>query len=268
MCRNCKDRSGMTLVELLIATTIMVMVMGTLAALSDGVQRAFEFNQGHSTATQHARVVLDRIARTVRGATANEQFPGMIVVAGEAGSWRFPDTLVVWHPDGAAADPDGLPRYDELTIYTADPSAPNQLVEITLPGDTRTVPAVDDEASWLAQVQAARSNGSAEVVVLTDLLRSFPIRGNGPTAWHGAVRFETRLRPSADHWAAYGDRSIDWEDLPWVQGIHGPNTGLRQSWVRTELQLMPGGDAVAQRAESIQPITFLGSAALYYELHP
>ena len=69
------------------------------------------------------------------GATANQQFPGVLILPDQDGTWTFPATLVVWHPSGSPANPTGLPLYSELVIYTHDPNSPNGLVELTTPGD-------------------------------------------------------------------------------------------------------------------------------------
>jgi hypothetical protein len=258
-------RGGLTLLELLIAMSILVMVAGTLASLARGIQQGYEYTEGHGLATQHARVVLERIGRCVREATANEQFPGAIVVAEQVGSWRFPDTLVVWHPEASAADPDGLPRYNELVIYCPSPSAPSQLIELTAPLDTRTVPPVDQTAQWATEIANLKQSASSQQVGLTDLVRSGSVNNVSESSWRGAVRFETRLRPSEQEWDDYQDSSRPWDELSWVQGIYGSQTGLRQTWVRMELQLMPG-EAVAGDPAALRPIPFFGSAALYYEL--
>ena len=254
---------GMTLLELLIAMSIMVMVVGTLGALAKGVQDGFQYTEGHGLATQHARVVLDRIGQTVREATANEQFPGVMVLAGTVGSWRFPDTLVVWHPDGDPADRDGLPRYNELVIYCPDWSEPSRLVEITAPNDTRTVPPVENRAQWAAEVEAIKQSGSSRVVTLTELLRTGLADDSIATSRRGAVRFETRLRPSQSEWDDYKSGNRKWEDLSWVQGIYGSRSGLRQVWLRTELQLTASGESGAAGGRSLP---FFGSAALYYQM--
>ena len=67
---------GLTLLELLVAMSIMAMVVVSLGTLANGVQQGFDYTEGHSTATQHARVTLERITRSVREAQASEQFPG------------------------------------------------------------------------------------------------------------------------------------------------------------------------------------------------
>ncbi|HOM18912.1 MAG TPA: hypothetical protein PLQ00_16390, partial [Thermoguttaceae bacterium] len=67
------------------ALAVAVMVVGALMALSRAAAIGAAYTDGVGLTTQHARVVLDRIARTVREATANEQFPGFIVVADQVG---------------------------------------------------------------------------------------------------------------------------------------------------------------------------------------
>lgn len=260
-------RSGLTLLELLIAMSIMVIVVAALAGLARAVQLGSEYGEGHGAATQHARVVIERISRSVQQATASESFPGFLVVAEEAGAWRFPDTLVVWRPEGAPADPDGLPRFSELVIYCPHPDVPNQLLEVTVPGDGRTVPPVEQEAQWASELAAIKSSGGARAVALTTLLRTCSPPDLGETQGRGAVRFEARLRPSAAEWTAYKAGTLAWNDLSWVQGIHGSGTGLRQAWLRMELQLMPGEKAAADDPGGQQAIPFFGSAALYYEMN-
>ena len=272
-------RSGMTLLELLIAMSIMAMVMGALGALAKGVQEGFRYTEGHGLATQHARVVLERIGRTVREATANEKFPGVIVVATNVSSWRFPDTLAVWRPvdpDGNRidpAEPDGLPRYNELVIFCPHPDEPGRLVEIV---GTQDIPLSDDKGNWAAQIEAIKSAGIDQAVTLTELIRTGRVTDAAALPkWRGAIRFERRLRPSREDWVSYQavlalpeatkeEKETAWEKLSWVQGIYGSQTGLRQVWLRTEIQLTPSERA---NAGGDRPIPFLGSAALYYEMH-
>jgi hypothetical protein len=255
-------RPGVTLLELLIALTIMVMVVGALGAISRAVQLGFEYNQGYGAATQHARVVLDRISRTAREATANEQFPGFVVLAEQVGSWRFPDTLVVWHPDGDPASPDGSPRLDELVIYCPHPDAPGTLVEITTPN---TAALSADAAVREAQIDAIKRSDLSEVTPLTSLLRCGAVVDNADEQLRGAVRFETLLRPSDEYLKAEAeDPGVAWKDLPWVQGIYGTRTGLRQAWLRIELQLTTGDPPAPGAVDRRQVIPFFGSAALYY----
>ncbi len=258
----------MTLLELMIAMTVMLMVVGAMGGLARTVQQSFEYSEGYGAATQHARVLLDRIAQNVCQATANEQFPGCIVVVETVNSYRYPDTLVIWRPSGTAAAPTGLPLYNELVIYCPNPGDPSQFVEITAPSDTRTVPAADDQAAWQTALTTLKTAATTKIVVLSTLLRTCATSSSSG-GLRGAARFETRLRPSANDWANYKAGAATWMNLPWVQGIYGSQAGLRQVWVRMELQLTPGVDWVASNPAAAQAVPYFGSAALYYNLsHP
>jgi hypothetical protein len=265
---NCRRRrSGMTLVELLLASAILMMVVGALGAVGNAVQQGYEYSEGYGLATQHARVALDRIARNVSQATANEQFPGFLVVPTSVGTWRYPDALVVWHPSGTAANPTGLPQFNELIVYCPAAAAPSNLLEITNSADTRTVPAVTNQTQWLTEIQNIQSAGTAHVVPLTNLLRTCATSTTGPLVYRGAVRFEQRLIPGDTQWSQYQAGTLNWNQLPWVQGVYGSQTGLRQAWLRIELQLMPGATWVATNPAAARAAPFFGSAALYYEMH-
>ena len=67
------QRLGVTLLELMMAITVVAMLMVGLAGLSMTVQDSAEFNQGYGEASQHARLVRARITRTVNAATATEE---------------------------------------------------------------------------------------------------------------------------------------------------------------------------------------------------
>jgi hypothetical protein len=267
MFRQCNEDSGLTMVELLLAMAVMAMVVGTLAGLARTAEQSFEYCEGYGAATQHAQVALDRITRTIYKATANEQFPGCIVVAETVNGWRYSDTLVVWRPSGAATNPSGLPQYNELVIYCPRVNNPNQLVEITAPGDTRTVPDVAETATWLSQIAAIKTNSQSNIVTITNLLRSCPIATTTGSALRGAVRFETRLRPSQNDWNNFKNNSVNWTDLPWPQGIYGWQVGQRQVWVRIELQLVPQAPNGSASTANQVPVPFFGSATLYYQMH-
>ncbi|MEN6495524.1 MAG: hypothetical protein ABFD16_14680, partial [Thermoguttaceae bacterium] len=170
----------------------------------------------------------------------------------------------------SARNPDGLPCFDELVIYCPNPQAPNQLWELTIPvgSDTRTVPAVEEKAAWRTVLEAIKTLTTASRVVLTDRLRTGALSEANSTQQRGAVRFVDRLRPSKEEWDKYQSGVLSWERLSWAQGIYGPKTGLRQVWVRIELQLLPisATSGSASRLGS-QAIPFFGSATLYYDMH-
>ncbi|MDY0167749.1 MAG: prepilin-type N-terminal cleavage/methylation domain-containing protein [Thermoguttaceae bacterium] len=264
---GCSHHGGLTLIELLIAMSIMAMVVGALGTLAHGVQLAFEYTEGRGLATQHARVVLDRIARHVEEATASGEFPGFLVVPAVEGGGEFPEVLVVWHPNGQPADPDGLPRYNELVIYAPNVSNASQLLEMTAPQDNRTVPPISDMSRWRSELSALRGNSRMESFALTNLLRMCSVSGTGGSSdQRGAVRFHSRVRPSEADWAAYKSGEKDWTELPWVQGVFGSQTGLRQAALQIEFQLMPGDAPVVADTNTHGAVPFFGAAALYYQL--
>jgi Tfp pilus assembly protein PilW len=269
MFHSCNNReNALTMLELLIAMTVLAMVVGTLGGLAATAQQGFQFSQGYGLATQHARVVLDRITRSIYAATANEQFPGCIVLADNVNGFRYPDTLVVWRPNGTPAAPTGLPLYSELVIYCPKWNNPNQLVEITAPTDFRTVPPVTDTASWQSEITAIKSSSQSTVVNLSNLLRTCPISSTSGAPLRGAVRFETRLRPSQTDWDNYkaNPTAANWTNLPWVQGLYGWQAGMRQVWVRMELQLTPQVAGSYTSEANKEPACFFGTASIYYQL--
>ncbi len=261
-------RVGLTLLELLIASSIMAIMAGVLGALALSVQMQSEHSQGHGEAVQHARVVIDRLQRLMNEATANEQFPGFYIQSEKVGPYWYPDTIVIWHPETVALDPQGLPRWNEVIIICPDDESPNVLLEITDPTNTATVPATSNASAWSSALSSIRQSNAVERVELTPLLRTASTTlGAANTNERAAVRFDLRLRPDDAEWADYKAGNRSWNNLPWVQGIRGTKAGLRQSWCRIELQMVPGVDSPADDPSGQKALTFFGSAAVYYELH-
>lgn len=263
-----RERRGLTLIELLIAAAVTSMIAMALGTMARGVQLTSTYSEGLATATQHARVALERIQRNVSGATANQNFPGAVVFNDTIGGQSLPDTLVVWHPSGAAANPAGLPLFSELVVYCPNPSIPNQLLEITWPTNTATVPALTDTTDWATNLAAMKSSsGGSTQTLITDLMRasSPSTAGNSTTALAGCVRFVVVQTPSASQWASYQAGTLAWSSLSWAQGIYGATTGLAQTWMRVELQMLPGYTASSDPAGQ-QVIPFLGSATLNFQL--
>jgi hypothetical protein len=259
----------LTLVELLCAMTVMVIVTGVVAGLAAAVLNSNEHNRGVSTALQHGRVSMERIARAVNEAYATETHPGVVVVEEVSGSSRFPDMLVVWRPTTVPLNAAGPPLVSELVIFCPHPSRPGQLVEARAKNDMRTVSLEElNTAAWRASLEALIVAPGTDVTLLTPLLRTAQTGTSGglpgETSARGAVRFERRLAPSLAAVQAVRGGTGTWIDLPWPQGMGAANSGLRQVWVRIELQLMPG--AAAANSGKGDPLPFLGSAAMYYEL--
>ena len=199
-------------------------------------------------------------------AHASPDFPGFWTVASSAGSYTFPDALVVW-TSSSPQSVDGPPRMQELTVFTFDPDAPNRLLEITSPGDTRAAPATTATATWLAEIAAMLKSNTAQQVQLTDLLRVADCSDVG-AGERGVVRFQTRLHPTSAEWANYKGGSATWKSMTWPLGRAGSTFGVRQCWCATELQLVPRdlpsqGDEAAAHAHA-----FFGSAALSTVLKP
>src|SRR3954470_23277593 len=115
MRRTKKPRRGLTLAELLVAATIMLMIAAAVGTLASAVKSTNDYCNGYTSAAQHARVALSRIEHAVLSAYANEQFPGCLIVAEQAGSSSLPNTLVVWYPTtGTVANAAGLPLISEI----------------------------------------------------------------------------------------------------------------------------------------------------------
>jgi prepilin-type N-terminal cleavage/methylation domain-containing protein len=257
--RSGRQRRAVTLVELLIAMAVMSIICGALGMLATTVYTASEYGEGNSTANQHGRVVIERIERIVRQAVANEDHPGIAVLSDRVGSWTFPDTLIVWTVD---TNDDNLPQMRELVVFCPDPSQPQELLELTDPNDTTTVSLRDEDASSLRTAVDRLRQSPGKRVLLTELVRVAKVG----VQWRAAVRFHRELRPSGADWQAYKSGSTAWEQLPWVQDIKGSSFGLRQSWVRFELQLMPSHSDVDGDVSGQETLILFGSAALYYQM--
>ena len=256
-------RRAVTLVEMLLAMAVLAMMTVALGALTQAVRVSSDLTHGTSTATQHARVTLHRIETATATACANEAFPGSFVVADTIGTYDYPDTLIVWRPGSDPQNPDGLPRFDEIVVFCTNPNAPNELLEITAPGDSRTVPEISNVAAWNSELATLKTGPASQKALLTDLVRTAAPSGNLATS-RGAVRFAVSLCPSDQDWADYRAGNIAFADVPWAQTVYGRESGLRQTRVATELQLVArqGNTSLATT------IPFFGSAALYWELRP
>jgi len=262
-------RRGLTLVELMMVSAVMAILASTLAALATTVQIANQQQMGRGLATQHGQVAIQRIEHALQGATTSEQFPGFIVVSETVSGSTFPDTLVVWKPSGQPISPDGLPRVNELVVFTPMDEDPTRLIELRNPNDTSEVPVVANISGWQNLISimktSAVASSDSRAVVLTDLMRMADVTDPSGKSFgqRGCVRFEQMLRPSAAEWQAYKAGSASWQSLPWVQGIYGASFGQRQALCRIELQLRPGD---INSHDKLVAVPFFGSAAIYYQL--
>jgi prepilin-type N-terminal cleavage/methylation domain-containing protein len=267
-------RRGLTLAELLVATTIMLMIATAVATLAATVHSTNSFCQGYTVSAQHARVALSRIQRTVEDATANEQFPGFIVVTEQAGGEELPSTLVVWNPTGPPANPTGLPLISEIVVYSPDPAHPNDLLEIRYPSDNTPVPPVTETGNWRSLTDQLRTSASTTKIVLTSRLRTAPLTGEysdslTPNDLRGTVRFRRVMAPSDQEWSQFqiGLKTwADWKNIDWPLDSYNRSyrrwTGMRAVVCQTELQIAPGSMASA----AATAIPFYGSASITYQL--
>jgi prepilin-type N-terminal cleavage/methylation domain-containing protein len=262
-----RPRRGMTLTELLVASTIMVMIAGAMSMLSMTVHSANDHCEGQATAAQHGRVILERVNRSIAGATANEAFPGTIVVDEVIGAYKYPQTLAVWLPESTPSPATRLPLVEEIVFFTTDPAQPNVLIEVRDAGNTASVPAVSSKSSWRTLVAAVRSSQTAERIVLSDQVRTgvvtTPTGGNPATASRGALRFVQLMAPDDSEWNDYLNNNLDWDELSWPLDAYGTQAGMRRVTIQTEVQLAAGTEA--ETANS-QPVPFFGSAAVMYRL--
>jgi hypothetical protein len=183
------------------------------------------------------------------------------VLPTQVGSYAFPDTLIVWTPAGAPANANGPPLVRELTIFTFDPSHPERLLEITVPGDNRAAPSMTNASAWVGLLTSIHASSSAQRVQLTDLLRTGNSSSNGSNV-RGVIRFETRYLPTLTEWASYQSGSTAWADLSWPLNLYGSQYGMRQAWCRMELQLVPRGQTREGTDAAANAIPVFGSATL------
>jgi hypothetical protein len=260
----------MTLVELMFSLTISAILVGTLGVMAQAVGDYAEFNEGQTTALQQARVALERVNRYVSEAYATENYPGVVVMHETIGSGRYPDTLLIWRPTaGVPANAAGPPLIKELIIICPDPAAPHRLLEITAPTDSRTIQLNDasiNTSTGRALVNGVKIANAGVKAVLTHQLRTAsPSSGSA----RAAIRFECELHPTAAELSAFRAGTSSWTSLSWPQNTFGAQFGIRQVWLRSELQLT----SLPRAADGTLPadamtLPFFGSSALFYQLAP
>lgn len=263
-----QKRRGMTLAELLVAATIMLMIAAAVGTLASAVKSTNDYCQGYTTSAQHARVALSRIEHAVISAFANEQFPGCLVVSEQAGSQTLPNTLVIWYPTtGTVANSAGLPLISEIVVYSFDPAHPNCFIEIRSPTENTAVPATSDTSGWKSLTDRLKSSSTTVKTVLTDRLRTAPLTGEyrdslSPSDLRGVVRFRRLMGPSDTEWAQYRSGLKTWQSLAWPLDSYRATSGTRVVACQTEIQIAPGSMSSA----AITAIPFYGSASYGYEL--
>lgn len=240
-------RSGLSLTEFLVAVTIMSMVAVAIGTASLTSTRLDAVAQGTSDTVQHARVVQDIFRRTVSRAHGSLAFPGLLVLARTTPMGTFPDTLVVWSPEGDPADPEGLPRFSEIVVFCGHPDRPEELIMVTDRTDYRTVPPKEDTAAWQSEIDTfVRQNGDSGTV-LTSRVHVFQMGfgffmadGGGSstmTVRQSAVRFWVEQRPSSAEFDDYDAGNAAWKELRWPLDMYNSEMGIVRARCNLEFQL-------------------------------
>lgn len=259
-----RARRGLTLAELMIASSILVLIVGVMGSLASAVRATYSYSYGHSIAGQHARVAFERIERAIRGAYSTPDHPGIGIVTKSVLGEDYPDTLVVWTPAGTPVNPDGPPLVNECVMFCADPNAANVLLEVTAPTDTRTIPLGPgfDLQSWQSEIDAIKVALTSKRVVLSDLLR---VADTGSSD-RAVLRFRRLVRPSVSEWSDYQSAMVAWEDLAWPEDLYSRNTGMRRVTVQLEVHFMPGYELDSESDGMHRSIPMMGSADHTYTL--
>lgn len=255
-----KSRRGLSLTELLASVLILSLIAASLAGVATAVRSSNSYCTGQTQAAQHARVTLARLESNLAGATANESFPGCRVFTTTVSGSTFPDALVIWKPLTTALAPTGLPRVNELLLYTWNPSTANELIEIRDTANTAAAPAWTATSSWNTLVANLKSSNTATRTVLTTRLQTAKPAANAGA--RGAVRFLILAAPTDAQWTNYRAGTIAWDDLDWPLDRYGQSYGSRIVACQIEL-LMSASDSTTS---TTTVVPFFGSASFSYQL--
>jgi prepilin-type N-terminal cleavage/methylation domain-containing protein len=265
--RRCAAPRGLTLAELLIATTILLMIATAVGMLASAVHGANAFSQGYLVAGQHARVALSRIEQTLRRTYATEEFPGFLVVSEQVGNQQLPQTLVVWAPSGLPANPAGRPLVKELVLFSPNPARPSELLEIRDPTNATLAPPPGNTSAWRTLTETLRNSQATSRIVLTDRLRTAPLVGEWNDSLtaaelRGLVRFQRLMAPTEEALSQYRAGKRSWDDMDWPLDRYRATSGTRCVVCQIELQVTTSNMATAQATA----IPFFGSFYFAYEL--
>lgn len=253
-------KRGLSLAELLVASAVMGIICLSFGTLAMSVQMANEYSQEKNLVGQHARVILQRVERSMQGAHATESFPGILPITYYYSTYDFPQAIAVWDPIG---DPiASYPQVDELVIFAVDPDNPNRFLEIRNESNTSTAPGVTDETAWRTLVTNLINSSDSDIVEISDLVRA----GKAGSNYYSTLRFQTRVVPTDADIAAARSGSVDWEDLTWATSIYSSKAGIRQVWCHFEWQLVPTSNIDEHSSLGEQAVPFFGSSAIYYQV--
>jgi hypothetical protein len=157
-------RRGLTLAELLTATTITTMIVAALGVFTHAVMDGYQQTNQTGDTAQAARVVLSRISHMV--ATSRQ-----VLTAPPGVSWpsRLNACLIVWERDSEPGDTKrGQPNWNEVVIYAQSRKNDKNLLELRPTVDANEVVPLSDPNSmnsWIRQF-CSELNVVTPVVVL------------------------------------------------------------------------------------------------------
>ena len=163
-----KTRTGLTLTELLVATTVTTLIVAAIGAFAHAALQGSEASMQAGNATQAGRVVLARIAHKTE--TSRQVFKISDTLGATTG---MDQVLLVWERDGEPDDPTpGLPNFVELLIYARAKYQPSLLWELRPQVDPALVVPTDQPAllfTWIDRFRSGQDVVQPPAVVLDDL---------------------------------------------------------------------------------------------------
>ena len=256
----------MTLVELMVAASVMSLVAVTLGGLVQAVDTSRTYISGMQLASSQGQFAVDRIKSAVQRSGTYRIGSGSTVV-GAAVVWSEdrPEILAVWTGGREASLSYGptlnrLPQAKELVIYAPDPDAPHRLVEIAIPSATGTIDFAN--SSFETQIrQLIAISEPDERVTLCDRVR-IATDGLDEAA---ALRFETELTPDSGVLSTTAPGTGDWRSLNWYSGISSSSAGLRHLLVRIEIQILTDGTPGDPASSIAMPVFGATSRRYFFE---
>lgn len=251
-------RDGLTLLELLMALAVMALIAAAMAGVAESVRMTSEHTLDQADALQQGRIVDDRIRRAFHQARATAAFPGARVIAAHVDGREHPDAIAIW-TSGSPPTIDAAPTVGELTFYTPNPEAPEELLELTAASAAAT-PAYDDDAGWRTLLLSVAAQPTQRISLTTGVRTAAPAAGQE----RACLRYMLETNPSRTELAAARAGAVAWEDAAWPLARYGAGHGQVRCWLRWELQMRSGGPDQA----TFEAVPFFGSATCSFTAAP
>jgi len=189
------NRAGLTLAELLVASTVTTFVVTALGVFTHAVMDEMKECSKTGDAAQAGRVVLARIAHST--ATSRQ----ILRTTSDAGTtvtntWY----LLLWERDGEPGDPTpGQPNWVETVIYARHKTDRTKLLEIRPQVDPSLVVPLDSPSmvrSWINTFRSGQQIVQPPIILLTDLGGiSFEVQeSDEPQGIAGLVQQDVQIR--------------------------------------------------------------------------